>query len=230
MKDMVLFPEDIDRMNSVLSQLVTKANLLLAVLVNKDGRLLTSQGMADQVDTVSMAALVAGNSASTLAIANLMGETEFSAMYHQGKDRHIYIAIVDENTFLTLVFDDRTNIDRVKVFVRQFEKQLKDCLFQVYSKTEEDFNLDLDMDQFNNYPNTSGLQNNNYNQQPEPNDNFLNSGHINSSQPGMDKRVSDNSDVFYIESEKNDFSTPTDTNYLYLKNKIRETVKRKKNE
>lgn len=162
MKDMVLFPEDIDRMNSVLSQLVTKANLLLAVLVNKDGRLLTSQGMADQVDTISMAALVAGNSASTLAIANLMGETEFSAMYHQGKDKHIYIAIVDDNTFLTLVFDDRTNIDRVKVFVRQFERQLKDCLVQVYSKTEEDFNLDLDMSQYSsNYQGTLGVQDNN---------------------------------------------------------------------
>lgn len=228
MKDMVLFPEDIDRMNSVLSQLVTKANLLLAVLVNKDGRLLTSQGMADQVDTISMAALVAGNSASTLAIANLMGETEFSAMYHQGKDKHIYIAIVDDNTFLTLVFDDRTNIDRVKVFVRQFERQLKDCLVQVYSKTEDDFNLDLDMSQFtsSNYQSTLGLQDNVlYPQPPES----MHSGN-NASQPGMDKRVSDNSDIYYIESEKNSFKAPTDTNYLYLKNKIRETVKRKKTE
>ena len=229
MKDMVLFPEDIDRMNSVLSQLVTKANLLLAVLVNKDGRLLTSQGMADQVDTISMAALVAGNSASTLAIANLMGETEFSAMYHQGKDKHIYIAIVDDNTFLTLVFDDRTNIDRVKVFVRQFERQLKDCLVQVYSKTEDDFNLDLDMSQFtsSNYQSTLGVQDNNvlYPQPPES----MRSGN-NAPQPGKDKRVSDNSDIYYIESEKNGFKAPTDTNYLYLKNKIRETVKRKKNE
>ncbi len=128
MKDMILFPEDIDRLNLVLSQLISKANLLLAVLINKDGRLLTSQGILDHIDTVSMAALVAGNSASSLAIAQLMGESEFSTMYHQGKDKHIYIAVVDENTFLSLIFDDRTNIDRVKVFVRQFERQLKSSL------------------------------------------------------------------------------------------------------
>ncbi len=91
MKDMILFPEDIERLNLVLSQLVAKANLLLAVLINKDGRLLTSQGSLDQVDTVSMAALVAGNSASTLAIAQLMGEHEFSTMYHQGKEKHILL-------------------------------------------------------------------------------------------------------------------------------------------
>ena len=148
MKDMILFPEDIDRLNSVLGPLTQKANLLLSVLINKDGRLLTNQGTLDSIDTVSLAALVAGNSASTLAIANLMGEQEFCTMYHQGKDKNIYIANVDDNTFLALVFDDRTNIDRVKVFARQFERQLKEALRQVYDKTEEQIDLDLDTDGF----------------------------------------------------------------------------------
>jgi len=145
MKDMILFPEDIDRLNSVLLPLIQKANLLLAVLINKDGRLLTNQGQLETVDIVSLAALIAGNSASTLAIATLVGEKEFDSMYHQGKDKHIYIASVDDDTFLALVFDDRTNIDRVKVFVRQFDRQLKEALVQVYDKTEDQIDLDLDM-------------------------------------------------------------------------------------
>jgi predicted regulator of Ras-like GTPase activity (Roadblock/LC7/MglB family) len=145
MKDMILFPEDIERMNSVLLPLVQKANLLLAVLINKDGRLLTNQGQLETVDIVSLAALIAGNSASTLAIATLVGEKEFDSMYHQGKDKHIYISNVDEDTFMSLVFDDRTNIDRVKVFVRQFDRQLKEALVQVYNKTEDQIDLDLDM-------------------------------------------------------------------------------------
>ena len=145
MKDMILFPEDIDRLNGILLPMTQKANLLLAVLINKDGRLLTNQGQLEMVDIVSMAALVAGNSASTLAIAHLVGETEFCTMYHQGKNKNIYIASVDENTFLALVFDDRTNIDRVKVFARQFDRQLKDALIQVYNKTEDQVDLDMDM-------------------------------------------------------------------------------------
>ena len=145
MKDMILFPEDIDRLNGILLPMTQKANLLLAVLINKDGRLLTNQGPLEMVDIVSMAALVAGNSASTLAIAHLVGETEFCTMYHQGKNKHIYIASVDENTFLALVFDDRTNIDRVKVFARQFDRQIKDALIQVYNKTEDQVDLDMDM-------------------------------------------------------------------------------------
>ena len=145
MKDMILFPEDIDRLDGILLPLTQKANLLLAVLINKDGRLLTSQGSLDEVDIVSLGALVAGNTASTQAIATLVGETEFCAMYHQGKDKHFYITSADNETFLALIFDDRTNIDRVKVFARQFERQLVDALIQVYNKSEDQVDLDLDM-------------------------------------------------------------------------------------
>ncbi|MCL2219433.1 MAG: roadblock/LC7 domain-containing protein [Chitinispirillia bacterium] len=145
MKDMILFPEDIDRLDSILMPLTQKANLLLAVLINKDGRLLTSQGILETVDIVSLGALVAGNTASTQAIAHLVGETEFCAMYHQGRDKHFYITSIDEETFLALIFDDRTNIDRVKVFARQFERQMKDALVQVYDKSEDQVDLDMDM-------------------------------------------------------------------------------------
>ena len=249
MKDMILFPEDIDRLNVILDQLTVKANLLLAVLINKDGRLLTYQGSLENIDTVSMAALVAGNSASTLAIANLMGETEFSAMYHQGKDRHIFIAVVDENTFLCLVFDERTNIDRVKVFARQFDRQIKKALVQVYDKTEEQVDLDLDMGSFDGTPAAqngtapSPMQTSNHhpypsspvnNQQtsslikPEPvNEPFAGSGVPDGSRP-TSQHVEE--EVFFTERRPDDQLTEEvhDTNYLYLKKKIRETVQRKK--
>lgn len=247
MKDMILFPEDIEQLNQVLIQLVTKANLLLAVLINKDGRLLTSQGSLEQVDTVSMAALVAGNSASTLAIAQLMGESEFSTMYHQGKDKHIYISIVDDNTFLALVFDDRTNIDRVKVFARQFDRQLKASLAQVYNKTEDQINLDLDMmNVFDSQPQPQYSQpgQQSIKMQPQEQYDFSNDPHnyaqnqqynslagqpqiySNENQLG---RSSTEEDVFYIESNKN-LPDQNDPNYLYLQNKIKETAKRKKEE
>ena len=272
MKDMILFPEDIDLLNQVLSQLVTKANLLLAVLINKDGRLMTNQGSLEIVDTVSMAALVAGNSASTLAIANLMGETEFSTMYHQGKDKHIYIATVDENTFLALVFDDRTNIDRVKVFARQFDRQLKQSLEQVYNKSEDQIDLDdLNMG-FDQMPNPGQQMNqgffdsnqgyfspppeNQLDQQAYQQYNAQQGFFSDPNQPtppfpqkcpepspmpmqeplqpaAKGRKTQDDEEVFYIESMKNGPKTgePNDTNYLYLKNKIRETtVKRKKEE
>jgi predicted regulator of Ras-like GTPase activity (Roadblock/LC7/MglB family) len=253
MKDMILFPEDIDRLNSVLSPLVNKANLLLAVLINKDGRLLSYQGSLEHIDTQSLGALVAGNSASTIAIANLMGETEFSTMYHQGKDKNIYIAIVDDNTFMALVFDDRTNIDRVKVFARQYDRQLKESLMQVYNKSEDQIDLDLDMggaalggaalgeavqEALQDVPpaqprNAPQGEYDVYNQpQVQPEHEF-------GEQPMAKKtRPVDNRNE-YIElnsppprqqqqqQPQQQDDSPTDTKYLYLQNKIRETTKGK---
>jgi predicted regulator of Ras-like GTPase activity (Roadblock/LC7/MglB family) len=143
MKDMILFPEDIERLDGILAPLAGKAKLLLAVLINRDGQIITHQGSMGKVDVVSLAALVAGNTASTLAIANLVGETEFSAMYHQGRDRHIYIDAVDENTYLAVVFDNQTNVDRVRVFIRQFSQELREALAAVYNKSEDSIDLDL---------------------------------------------------------------------------------------
>ncbi len=235
MKDMILFPEDIDQLNTVLAQLVTKANLLLAVLINKDGRLLTNQGSLEIVDTVSLAALIAGNSASTLAIANIMGESEFSTMYHQGKDKNIYIAVVDENTFLALVFDDRTNIDRVKVFARQFDRQLKGALEQVYNKSEDQVDLDLGMsyDTFFNGQNQSPIQDSGFvsnqtifdqGRQPDQMKSFTESAPLVNTPPQAEYKGQTDEEVFYLESSKSRKPAETnDTNRLYLKNKIMES-------
>ncbi|MBN1306769.1 MAG: roadblock/LC7 domain-containing protein [Chitinispirillaceae bacterium] len=241
MKDMILFPEDIEHLNIILEQLTVKANLLLAVLINKDGRLLTYQGSLEKIDTVSMAALVAGNSASTLAIANLMGETEFSTMYHQGKDRHIFIAVVDENTFLCLVFDDRTNIDRVKVFARQFDRQIKNALIQVYNKTEDQVDLDLDMSTPGQhaFPTDSRGFFQSTDQQstllkPDPS-----GGPFPPSPTGgsaslspLQKASTGGEEALFTDNQApprdRGVDNPHDTNYLYLKKKIRETVSRKK--
>jgi predicted regulator of Ras-like GTPase activity (Roadblock/LC7/MglB family) len=262
MKDMILFPEDIDRLNVILDQLTVKANLLLSVLINKDGRLLTYQGSLEKIDTVSMAALVAGNSASTLAIANLMGETEFSTMYHQGKDRHIFIAVVDENTFLCLVFDDRTNIDRVKVFARQFDRQIKSALKLVYDKTEDQVDLDLDMGQpgapQQNYSNDAQGFYQQFGEQPsaapqpaahplikpEPVNQPYPPPAADAQKPEMvsrqpqrvapqQKPVSTDDEAYFAEHQgpltgERGGEEVHDTNYLYLKKKIRETTNRKK--
>jgi hypothetical protein len=46
------------------------------------------------------------------------------------------------------------------------------------------------------------------------------------------RRTQEDSDIYYLEQNKNapNQINPTDTNYIYLKNKIKEAVKRKKEE
>src|SRR6185295_9759004 len=124
MGDFVLYKEDIDRINRILSNLITESASSYVLLINKDGNLISQVGFNPGMDVTSLAALAAGSFASTRAIATLVGETEFSVMFHQGAKENIHISLVDEDVIMVLIFDDRTNLGLVKMVAGQSKAKL----------------------------------------------------------------------------------------------------------
>jgi predicted regulator of Ras-like GTPase activity (Roadblock/LC7/MglB family) len=143
--DLVLREEDIYRFNVILTKLVDKARIDYVYLINKSGRLLTSQSESSNIDKSGFSALVAGSFASTTCIAQMIGETEFTSMFHQGKKKHIYIAQVDDNTILTLIFDRRTTLDKVKLYTKEYTPELQAALKNCYGNFESDPDINLDV-------------------------------------------------------------------------------------
>jgi predicted regulator of Ras-like GTPase activity (Roadblock/LC7/MglB family) len=95
-----------------------------ALLVDKDGHLITRQGFTHSLDTTALAALLAGSFASTKEIAKLVGEPEFSVLFHQGKKDHIHMCIVGERSILAVIFDDRTTIGMVRLYAKETAQEL----------------------------------------------------------------------------------------------------------
>lgn len=124
MGDFVVYKEDIDRINRILSNLITESASSYVLLINKDGNLISQVGFNPGMDVTSLAALAAGSFASTKAIATLVGETEFSVMFHQGAKENIHISLVDEDVIMVLIFDDRTNLGLVKMVAGQSKTKL----------------------------------------------------------------------------------------------------------
>jgi predicted regulator of Ras-like GTPase activity (Roadblock/LC7/MglB family) len=143
--DFVLTLEDARRLNLILTKLVDSARIDCVLLINKSGRLLTSQSETADFDKTSLAALIAGAFASTTAVANMIGEAEFTALYHQGKKRNTHICLVDDNTILTVLFDKRTTLDKVRHFIKQYSEELRGALSSFYSRTVSDPNLNIDV-------------------------------------------------------------------------------------
>jgi predicted regulator of Ras-like GTPase activity (Roadblock/LC7/MglB family) len=117
------------------------------MLINKSGRLLTSQSESADFDRTSLAALIAGAFASTTAVANMIGETEFTSMYHQGKKRNTYICMVDDNTVMTILFDKRTTLDKIRHFIKQYSGELRSTLKNFYSRIDSDPDINIDIGQ-----------------------------------------------------------------------------------
>jgi len=143
--DLILTREDAFSLNCMLTRLIDTSRADCIMLVNKSGRLITSQSETSDFDKTSLAALVAGAFASTTAVANMIGETEFNALYHQGKKHNIYICLVDESTILTVLFDKRTTLDKVRHFIKEFSGDLKKTLDMIYSKIESNPQINIDV-------------------------------------------------------------------------------------
>lgn len=116
---LILTEKDILEIDLTLVRLIKESEAKAALLVDQDGRMLARKGFTRNLDCEALAALLAGSFASTKAIAKLVGEPEFSIMFHQGEHDRIQNNLVDENTLLCVIFDDRTTIGMVRVYAKE---------------------------------------------------------------------------------------------------------------
>ncbi|MDZ7814703.1 MAG: roadblock/LC7 domain-containing protein [Planctomycetota bacterium] len=101
---LVFYEKDVNEINGVLEEFLTASKAKASILVDKDGHVITQRGSTDEIDITSVAALVAGSFASTKKVAGLLGEPEFSVLFHQGKHESIHISLIAEKTMLVILF------------------------------------------------------------------------------------------------------------------------------
>ena len=81
----VMYDEELRKINQVSEKLLRESNSKVIFLVDKNGQLITSVGETEHLDTTSLASLTAGNIAATGGLAKLIGEKEFSILFHEGE-------------------------------------------------------------------------------------------------------------------------------------------------
>lgn len=122
--NLIIHEEEIEKADSILAKMLKGAEAKCALLVDKDGHLITRQGFTHSLDTTALAALLAGSFASTKEIAKLVGESEFSVLFHQGKKDHIHMSLVGDRSILAVIFDDRTTIGMVRLYAKETAAEL----------------------------------------------------------------------------------------------------------
>jgi len=124
----VLREPEYEALLSVLRKLLADASAKVVFLVDKDGTLLASAGDAVGFDTTSLASLAAGNIAATGGLANLIGEKEFSILFHEGERDNMHLSVVAERLILVVVFDRRSSVGLVRLRVRQASARFNDVM------------------------------------------------------------------------------------------------------
>jgi predicted regulator of Ras-like GTPase activity (Roadblock/LC7/MglB family) len=131
--DLVMFEEEFQHLKEAVRTLRDEANARCVFLVDKNGQQIAQAGELDNLDGTSLASLTAGNVAATDGLARLLGEKEFSVIFHEGERDSLHISVVSSRMILVVIFDERSSLGLVRLRVRKAQEILAD----VFRKMEE---------------------------------------------------------------------------------------------
>jgi len=136
--DLIMYEEEFQKIKDIISKLKVDANASVVFLVDKNGQQIAATGDIEQLDTTSLASLTAGNVAATDGLAKLIGEKEFSVLFHEGEKDNIHISIVGGKVILVVIFDERSSLGLVRLRVKRCSDELNRVFQQIMDKTERE--------------------------------------------------------------------------------------------
>ena len=136
--NLIILDEDFKRINASLARLNQEARGKAVFLIDKNGQLISCQGETAGLDTTSLASLTAGNIAATGGLAQILGEKEFSVLFHEGERDHLHISIVAQRVILVVIFDERSSLGLVRLRVRRATAELEKIFEEIAQKVERE--------------------------------------------------------------------------------------------
>ena len=117
-----LLEEDIQRLDDVLREYLERSDATTALIIDKGGFLITSQGDARRFDLTTIGALASGAFLANQTIANLVHEENFDSVYQQGENFSMFVTNVDESCLLMVIFSSKVGVGMVKYHATETRK------------------------------------------------------------------------------------------------------------
>jgi predicted regulator of Ras-like GTPase activity (Roadblock/LC7/MglB family) len=112
--------DDADIVAHALRRLLQESGARCVLLVDRGGQLVTTVGDQPAFDPAAFATLTAADFSANDQLARLIGETDFSSLFHQGERESIFLSDVARRVILVVLFENRlTTVGLVRLMVRQ---------------------------------------------------------------------------------------------------------------
>ena len=103
-------------LDGALDDLLRQSEAAAALIIDKGGPLVSQRGAVENFDTTTIAALAAGSFCATQAIAERVGETNFSNIYQQGEHYSVLFCNIDEDVLLIIIFKAGLSVGAIKYY------------------------------------------------------------------------------------------------------------------
>ncbi|HEX6587490.1 MAG TPA: roadblock/LC7 domain-containing protein [Longimicrobiales bacterium] len=126
-------PQDLEQLDHLLLTFLDTTSARCALLVDRSGQLLTFAGDGLTFDGTAFASLAAADFAASDQLAQLLGEDEFKALYHQGEKDSMYLVDIHGRAILAALFNGGTTLGLVRLTTRRLLPEIE-TLFQTVSE------------------------------------------------------------------------------------------------
>jgi predicted regulator of Ras-like GTPase activity (Roadblock/LC7/MglB family) len=135
--NMVLYESEFQRVQAILAKLQKEIRADLVLLISRSGQPIVDAGPVKDIDLTALASLAAANLAATDGLAQLIGEREFSVLFHQGNQRSLHISDLMKQYSLVLMFDGSASIGFVRWKIKRATTLLEDVFRDFKQRTEK---------------------------------------------------------------------------------------------
>lgn len=126
--------EDFAGITKLLQRFLFDSNARCALLVDRSGQLVTTVGDRPKFDVTAFATLTAADFSANDQLARLVGETDFSTLFHQGEKESMLLADVARRVILVILFDNRTSLGLVRLKMRASVDELSKLIEHVFQR------------------------------------------------------------------------------------------------
>jgi predicted regulator of Ras-like GTPase activity (Roadblock/LC7/MglB family) len=132
--NIVITKKDIEKIDSCLNRVVSSSLAHSVLLIDRSGQLIAHHGNTPGIDMLSLSALTAANFGATAEIARMLGEEEFTILFHKGRSENVYFSAIGEHVIMVALFDDRTSLGLIRLQINKIVGELSKILSSIFEK------------------------------------------------------------------------------------------------
>ena len=122
----VVSQEQLEQIDQILNDKLIKIGVDCVIIIDMAGNIITAkENGKTNYDVYSFAALAAGNFASVDAMAKLVGENEFSLLFHKGSESNIHFSKIDDELLLITMFGKNISLGFLRLNVVEAIERIK---------------------------------------------------------------------------------------------------------
>jgi len=118
--------EQIEGIENILQEELIDLGVQSVILMDLAGNVIVNLDNGESGhDVFSLAALAAGNYGAVSAMANIIGEQEFSLLFHKGEEESIHFSKVVEDLLLLTIFNKNVSLGFLRLKVAEAIKRIQ---------------------------------------------------------------------------------------------------------